>query len=158
MSKEANKSYISQNEPQVYAFFLEYWKYLKTYYTVKDDKDWWSCFMSDMYYYVDSYSDNNLYVDLIMALYVRNIGDYHAHDIAYLSTFFKDWWNVFDTYYKPLDDELQGEFVEAITKLYDQYSKDTFFRDCIDCLYNFKMPEVKTDTSSKFMEYIYNVG
>lgn len=155
--ENTTKSYIATNKPEVLVFFKEYWSYLKKYYVIVDDKDWWGCFMSDMCYYVDTYSNNNLYVNLIMALYVRNIGDYKKNDIHYLSGFFKNWWAVFNEYYEPIgnDDKKQGAFVNAIQGLYDKYSQDTFFRDCIDILYDYKMPEVKTNADDKFMKYIY---
>ena len=160
---EQKASYIKENDPKAYQFFLGYWKYLKTYYVMTEEdcenNDWWGCFMSDMCYYVNRYEYNKFYVDLIMALYIRNLGGSQKQDIHYLSSFYKEWWEVLNQFYVSIkgDSAKQGEFVERIQQLYEKYSKDSFFNNCIDILYEYVMPEIKTEDSIRFVKYIYNL-
>ena len=114
--------------------------------------------MSDLNYYVTTYADNDFFVELIMALYVRNNDYYEQHDIKYLSDFYKDWWALFNAYYKPLkiDKADPIDYIGDLQKLYDKYDKDMFFRECIDILNRYLMPEIKTQDSTKFVKDIYD--
>ena len=108
----------------------------------------------------EKYSYSDFYVDLIMVLYSRNISDPDVHDIKYISAFYKDWWQIFNKYYGPLKErpELQGGFVNEIKDMYEKYKNDTFLIECIDILYNYKMPEVKTVDSLRFVQQIYGLA
>ncbi len=159
MADEA-KHNIKNNDPEAYKFFVNYWKLLKKYYIVQDDNLWWDCFVADLSRYVNAYAYSDFYVDLVMALYHRNVNEFKQHDIKYISEFFKDWWNVLDTYYMPLKDNpnLQGPFAESIQKLYKKYEYDPFLIDCIDIMYNYKMPAFKTADSLRFVKEIYGLS
>ncbi len=153
-------SYIKEHDKETYGFFIEYWSFLKKYYVVNDDGTWWGSFISDVHYYIEKYSYSDFYVDLIMVLYSRNISGPDVHDIKYISAFYKDWWQIFNKYYGPLKErpELQGGFVNEIKDMYEKYKNDAFLIECIDILYNYKMPEVKTVDSLRFVQQIYGLA
>jgi len=133
-------SYIKENDPSTYNFFLEYWDFSKKYWNVKEDEDWWNCFLADLAYLVSKHENNDFFVALVMQMYVRNrdvelMGDTFDE----LKAFYKEWWKYINKFYKSEADASWWEAFTSETKeLLKKYQESVYFTEIIDIFFHSK--------------------
>ena len=133
--QDVNYSYIKDNNPSLYEFFLDYWKFIKGYWRVYDEEDWWNCLISDMDYYISKYSWSGFCVDLLMDFYDRCKSDVEQTEtIQDTSKFLKEWWRYINKYYKRggENDEWWSLFLRETGELTEKYKKVPYYCTLVD--------------------------
>lgn len=133
-------SYIKNNEPLTYQFFMEYWEFSKKYWHVVMDEDWWNCFLADLEYLVSKYDNNDFFVALLMQMYIRNRQpDAKTDSIDNLKAFYKEWWSYINKFYRtdPNTDWWE-EFMQETKDMFDKYKRSEFFSEIINVFVKYK--------------------
>lgn len=133
-------SYLKENNLKLYDFYVEYWSFVKKFWNVENNEDWWNCFVDDLRSYVNKYDDNDFYVDTIMALYVRNREkEVSETNIQEVKKFFGEYWQYLNNYHeiKETIDYWDG-FTQATKDLSKKYGHDPYFIELIDLFFNKK--------------------
>ncbi len=109
-------TYIKDNNPSLYEFFLDYWKFIKGYWKIYNEEDWWNCLISDMNYYVSKYSWSSFCVELLMDFYERCKNDtQQVETLEDTKQFLKEWWRYINRFYKRGEED-EGWWVEFLTE------------------------------------------
>lgn len=136
----SNISYIKENEPKAYQFFIEYWSFVKKYWVIDNTEDWWNCFCADLAYYVSKYENNDFYVSLIMQVYIRNKDELVVTStVKELTAFLKEWWEYINKYYADHSEkEWWANFVEDTKGLLNKYNSNSYYTGLVDAFFEFK--------------------
>lgn len=133
-------SIIRQDYPLYYSFFLDYWAFIKQYWSIHDTDDWWNCLISDLHYYIAENDNNDFCVDLLMAFYVRT-RDLRDVDepLDKLKIFLSEWWEYINRYFKPIDEpETWGNFFADTKQLSEKYLYYPYYIKMIDAFVTYK--------------------
>lgn len=142
----AEISYIKQNEPETYKFFVEYWGFVKKYWVPENTQEWWNLFTADLAYYVSKYDNNDFFVDIIMQMYVRDKNPANCIGTKEeLTGFLSEWWKYINTYYVTNDSkEWWTKFIDETKQISKKYEGNIFYQGLIDNFISFKTgPEKK---------------
>lgn len=134
-------SYVKENEPRFYQFFVEYWELIKKYWKVENREEWWDIFISDMTYYTAKYDRDDFCVELLMELYERAKNKSRDKEsLASAKTFLNIWWEYVNKYYQNNEsEEWWIQFSVETDKLLTAYSNNTYYYNLINAFYCFKV-------------------
>jgi len=134
-------SYIKENEPHFYHFFIEYWDLIKKYWDVKNSEEWWDIFISDMTYYTAKYDRDDFCVELLMELYERAKNKNRGNEsIGEAKKFMQTWLNYINQYYQEQKSEdWWRQFSTETDVLLTTYSYNTYYYNLINAFYRLKV-------------------
>lgn len=130
------KNYIKETNPSLYEFFLDYWNFIKGYWRIYNEEDWWNCLISDMDYYVTKYSWSNFCVNLLMAFYNRCKDERpgEGESLDETKIFLKEWWQYINKYYKRGNEDAKWweDFLSETGDITEKYKNSPYYCSLVD--------------------------